>query len=76
MAAYFDPFFPCCCLAESGGTYKLLLYYERRNLVWEVLYLHVYVFGDIHLALPLFGIWTHPSGTRRGFLRHDGPRGS
>ena len=36
----------------------------------------VYVFGDIHLALPLFGIWTRPSGTRSGFLRHDGPRGS
>ena len=75
MAAYFEPFFPCCCLAESGGIYKLLLYYER-NLVWEVLNLCVYVFGDIHLTLPLFDIWTRPSETRRGFLRHYGPHGS
>lgn len=74
MAAYFDPFFPCCCLAESGGTYKLMLYYER-NLVWESP-LWVCVFGDIHLTLPLFDIWTRLSGTRRGFLRHDGARGS
>jgi len=42
----------------------------------EVLYLRVYVFGDIHLTLPLFDIWTRPSETRRGFLRHYGPHGS
>ena len=32
MAAYFEPFFACGCLAVSGGTYKLLLYYETNSV--------------------------------------------
>jgi hypothetical protein len=36
----------------------------------------VYVFGEIHLTLPLFDVWTRPGDTRGGFLSQVGPRGS
>ena len=76
MAAYFEPFFACGCLAVSGGTYKLLLYYETNSVCALFVCVCVYVFGDIHLTLPLFELWTLPSDTRRGFLSQVGPCGS